>query len=256
MPGNSKTTDPKLEFALRMGDNCLILGQQVGAWCGHAPAIEEDIALANVALDLIGQTRLWLGYAGKVEGAGRSADDLAFLRDARDFRNALLVEQPNGDFGQTLMRQFLFDAWHHLMLDALTGSSDSEIAEIAEKSVKEAAYHLERSRDLVVRLGDGSDESRRRMQTALDELWRFTGELTTPDDVDEALAAVGVVPDLAEIEARYLDIVRAACDAATLALPEDAFMQAGGKTGMHTEALGYLLADMQFLQRAYPGATW
>ena len=248
--------ESKFECALRMGDNCLILGQQVGAWCGHAPVIEEDIALANVALDLIGQTRLWLGYAGAAEGAGKSADDLAFLRDARDFRNVLLVEQPNGDFGQTLMRQFLFDAWHHPMLDALTESSEPGIAEIAEKSVKEAAYHLERSRDLVIRLGDGSDESRRRMQTALDALWRFTGELTTPDDLDDALAAEGVAPDLAEIEARYLGIVRAACDAATLAMPEDAFMQTGGKTGMHTEALGYLLADMQFLQRAYPGATW
>lgn len=248
--------NPTLEFALRMGDNCLILAQQVGAWCGHAPVVEEDIALANVALDLIGQTKLWLGYAGELEGKGRDADALAFLRDARQFRNCLLVEQPNGDYARTLMRQFLFDAWHYPMLTALTESSNPRIAEIAEKSVKEAAYQLERSRDLVVRLGDGTDESRRRMQEALDDLWRFTGELTTPDSIDETLEAEGVAPDLGEIGKKYADNVRAALDEATLKAPGETYMQQGGKTGFHSETLGHLLSEMQWLQRAYPGLKW
>ncbi len=245
-----------LELALRMGDNCLILGQQVSAWCGHAPALEEDIALANTALDLIGQTKLWLGLAAALEGKERNADDLAFLRDGRAFRNCLLVEQPNGDFGQTLMRQFLFDAWHHPMLTALVKSSDKRIAEIAEKSVKEAAYHLERSGDLVVRLGDGSAESRARMQGALDALWPFTGELMTPDSVDETLAASGVAPDPGRIEKQWTEYVHATLEEATLTPPEGAYMQRGGKAGLHGEAFGHLLADMQFLQRSYPGASW
>ncbi len=245
-----------MEFSLRMGDNCLILGQQVAAWCGHAPVLEEDIALANTALDLIGQTKLWLGLAAELEGEGRSADDLAFLRDVRAFRNGLLVEQPNGDFGQTLMRQFLFDAWHYLILMALLSSTEKRIAEIAEKAVKEVAYHLERSSDLVIRLGDGGSESHARMQTALDDLWRFTGELMTQDSVDEALAAIGVAPNLGDIEKQWADHVRAILKKATLTIPVGAYMQQGGKAGLHCEALGYLLADMQFLQRAYPGATW
>ncbi|MGQ3296529.1 MAG: 1,2-phenylacetyl-CoA epoxidase subunit PaaC, partial [Shinella sp.] len=160
-----------LEFLARIGDNALILGHRVSEWCGHAPALEEDIALANTALDLIGQTQLWLGLAGEVEGKGRSADDLAYLRDGYDFRNILLVERPNGDFGKTLMRQFLFDAWHYLLLKALKSSTETRIAEIAEKAFKEVSYHLDRSRDLVIRLGDGTAESHRRMQDALDDLW-------------------------------------------------------------------------------------
>lgn len=250
------TDNATMEFALRMGDNCLILAQGLGAWCGHAPAVEEDIALANTALDLIGQTKMWLTYAGELEGEGRSADDLAFLRDVRDFRNCLLVEQPNGDYGATLMRQFLFDAWHYPILQALTGSNDKRIAEIAEKSVKEAAYQLERSRDLVVRLGDGSEESRARMQSALDELWRFTGELTTPDAIDEKLAAEGAAPELSDIEKTYRKNLESALSEATLRIPEKTYMQQGGKTGFHSEALGHLLSDMQWLQRAYPGLQW
>lgn len=250
------TTERKFEFALRMGDNCLILAQGVSAWCGHAPAVEEDIALANTALDLIGQTKLWLAYAGDIEGKGRSADELAFLRDVREFRNCLLVEQPNGDYGQTLMRQYLFDAWHYPMLNALMGSCDAQIAAIAEKSVKEAAYQIERSRDLVIRLGDGDDDSHAHMQNALDALWRFAGELTTPDAVDKALAADGVAPDLAAIAALYAAETRATFDAAALIVPETPYMQQGGKSGLHSEALGHLLADMQWLQRAFPGAKW
>ncbi len=244
--------NPTYEFALRMGDNSLVLGQSVSAWCGHAPILEEDIALANVALDLIGQTRMWLGLAGELEGKGRSADDLAFLRDARGFRNCLLVEQPNGDFGQTLMRQFLFDAWHHPMLKVLADTDDARIAEIAEKSVKEVSYHLDRSTDLIIRLGDGSDESHGRMQTALDGLWCYTGELYAADAIDEAVLTGGV----RKIEEQYKDYTSKVIDEATLTIPETTFMHKGGKAGLHTEALGPLLADMQILQRSHPGAQW
>ncbi len=246
------TGNPIYEFALRMGDNCLILGQNVSAWCGHAPVLEEDIALANVALDLIGQTRMWLGFAGEVEGKGRNADDLAFLRDARAFRNCLLVEQPNGDFGQTLMRQFLFDAWHHPMLKALAGSANVRVAEVAEKSVKEAAYHLDRSTGLVIRLGDGSDESHNRMQAALDGLWRYTGELYATDAIDEAVIGRG----FSAIEEQYKNYTSKIFDEATLTIPEATFMHKGGKSGLHSEALGAMLADMQILQRSHPGAQW
>lgn len=243
------------DLALRMGDNALILAQRVSAWCGHAPALEEDIAMANVGLDLIGQARLWLTLAGEAEGKGRSADDLAFLRDARAFRNALLVEQPNGDYGATLMRQFLFDAFHLPMLEGLSASCDARVAAIAQKAVKEARYHVERSRDLVVRLGDGSDESRRRMQSALDALFPFALELSTPDADDAALARIALAPDLGAVGARHLATIAAAAREASLAIP-DARMRGGGKRGLHSEHLGFMLAEMQFLQRAYPGATW
>jgi len=251
-----KTDAALIELALRMGDNALILAQRVGAWCGHAPNLEEDIALANVALDLIGQTKMWLGLAGELEGKGRSADDLAFLRDVRSFRNALLVEQPNGDFAHTLMRQYLFDAWHHLMLVALKSSSDKRVADIAEKAEKEARYHLERSQDLVIRLGDGSEESHERMQTALDTLYPFAGELYAPDAVDADLAARKVAPDLGDIGKQYLESLKATFEEATLKTPWDATTRKGGKQGMHSEELGYILSEMQWLQRAYPGAKW
>ena len=242
------------DLALRMGDNTLILGQRVSAWCGHAPVLEEDIALANVALDLIGQTKLWLGLAADL-GAGENADAVASLRDARAFRNVLLVEQPNGDFAHTLVRQFLFDAWHYPMLAELKKSTDKRVADIAEKSAKEAAYHLERSEDYVIRLGDGTQESHDRMQTALDALYPFAGELKTPDDTDEALAAAGLAPDLQSIAAQYNDYMARVLKEATLTAPETA-VRKGGKAGMHSEEMGYILADMQWLQRAYPGATW
>ncbi|MFG1264812.1 MULTISPECIES: 1,2-phenylacetyl-CoA epoxidase subunit PaaC [Xanthobacter] len=244
------------EFLTRMGDNTLILGHRVSEWCGHAPVLEEDIALANTALDLIGQTQLWLGLAGEVEGKGRNADALAFLRDAAAFRNCLLVERPNGDFGQTLMRQFLFDAWHHVMLTALTKSEDPRVAEIAAKAVKEAAYHLERSSDLVIRLGDGTDESHARMQRALDDMWSYVGELFITDDADRAVAAAGIAPDPASLKPEWEAIVSEVLREATLKAPTSAYVHKGGRRGVHTEHLGYILADMQFLKRAYPGATW
>lgn len=244
------------EFLTRMGDNALILGHRVSEWCGHSPALEEDIALSNTALDLIGQTQLWLGLAGEVEGRGRSADNLAYLRDARDFRNVLLVERPNGDFGKTLMRQFLFDAWHFLMLKALCGSTDKRIAEIAEKATKEVAYHLDRSRDLIIRLGDGTAESHRRMQEALDDLWAYTGELFIGDALDAELVAAGIAPEPESLKPAWDELVGEALSEATLRKPSDGFMHKGGKRGLHTEHMGFILADLQFLQRAYPGATW
>jgi len=245
------------EFLCRMGDNCLILGHRVSEWCGHAPVLEEDIALANTALDLIGQTQLWLGLAGEVEGKGRSADDLAFLRDAWDFCNVLLVELPNGDFGQTLMRQFLFDAWQELMLDALAQSSEPRVAEIAQKAVKEVAYHVERSGDTVIGLGDGTAESHARMQAALDLLYPYVGELFESDAVDQAMVKAGIAPDPESLRAAYDAKLAQVMGEATLSIPEDRFTHKGGRTGrMHTEHLGHILTEMQWLQRAYPGASW
>ena len=248
--------DAFVDWLCRMGDNCLVLGHRVSEWCGHSPVLEEDIALANTALDLIGQTQLWLGLAGEVEGKGRTADNLAYLRDAAQFRNVLLVERPNGDFGQTLMRQFLFDAWHMEMLRALQASSDKRVAEIAAKAAKEVAYHLERSADLVIRLGDGTEESRARMQKALNVLWPYTGELFLGDAVDQATAEAGIAPAPESLKAAWDRTVAEVLAEATLVKPEGTFQHKGGKQGRHTEALGFILADMQFLQRAYPGGTW
>ena len=245
-----------IEFLLKTGDNTLVLGHRVSEWCGHSPVLEEDIALANTALDLIGQTQLWLGLAGEIEGKGRTADALAYLRDAAEFRNVLLVERPNGDFGQTLMRQFLFDAWHIQLLRALEGSSHARVAEIAAKAGKEVAYHVERSADLVIRLGDGTPESHRRMQTALDDHWSYAGELFVTDAQDEALAAAGIAPTPASLKPQWDAAVLPVLAEATLKVPASGYVHKGGKRGIHTEHLGYILAEMQFLQRAYPGATW
>ncbi|ANN77135.1 1,2-phenylacetyl-CoA epoxidase subunit PaaC [Bordetella flabilis] len=248
------------DFALRMGDTTLVLAQRLSAWCGHGPILEEDLALTNTALDLLGQARLWLSLAGEVEGAGRDEDKLAYLRDAHEFRNVLLVERSNGSYADTMARQFFFDAWHYFQLQALAGSTEARVADIAAKAVKEAAYHARRSADIVVRLGDGTEESHRRMQAAIDSLWPYTGELFVDDDVDADLAARGVAPLPASLREPWITHVRAVVDEATLALPaEDLARHAayrGGRQGRHTEALGPLLAEMQFLQRAYPGASW
>jgi len=240
----------------RLGDNTLILGHRVSEWCGHSPVLEEDIALANMALDLIGQTQLWLGLAGEVEAAGRDADALAFRRDAWDFHNILLVERPNGDFGQTIMRQFLFDAWHAPMLKALEASGDARIAEIAVKAGKEVAYHIERSADLVIRLGDGTEESHARMQKALEALWPYTGEMMIGDACDRRLAEAGLMPDPASLRPKWDESVDHVLAEATLTRPEGTFAHQGGKQGRHTEHMGHLLAPMQWLQRAYPDAKW
>ena len=244
------------EFLLRMGDNTLVLGHRVSEWCGHSPVLEEDIALANIALDMIGQTRLWLGLAGEVEAQGRDADALAFRRDAWDFRNLLLVERPNRDFGHTLMRQFLFDLWHHERLADLCLSEDGRVAGIAAKCVKEADYHLERSKDLIIRLGDGTDESHARMQDALAALWPYVGEMFTDDALDVEMATKGIAPLPSLQRPRFDKAVNEVLAKATLTRPESDFAQKGGRSGTHTEDLGHMLATMQFLQRAYPDARW
>ncbi|WP_299610885.1 1,2-phenylacetyl-CoA epoxidase subunit PaaC [uncultured Tateyamaria sp.] len=232
-----------------MGDNTLVLGQRVSEWCGHAPALEEDIALANTALDLIGQTQLWLGLAAEREGKGRTADTLAYHRDAWDFRNVLLVEQPNRDFGVTMMRQFLFDAWHLEALKALATHEDAEVSAIAQKSVKEVTYHRERSSDTVIALGDGTEESHVRMQAALDRLWPYVGEMFSTDDDD--------LTDMAALRPAFDTYLETVLAEATLVRPDSDFAHMGGKTGArHSEHLGHMLATMQVLPRSYPDATW
>ncbi|MEP4196353.1 MAG: 1,2-phenylacetyl-CoA epoxidase subunit PaaC [Aliishimia sp.] len=247
--------DAKVEFLLRLGDNALVLGHRVSEWCGVAPVLEEDIALANVSLDLIGQTQLWLGLAAEIEDQGRSADDLAFLRDAWEFRNLLLVEQPNRDFAVTMMRQFLFDVWHKLYLQALTQADDDQISAIADKSLKEVTYHLERSQDVVIALGDGTEVSQTRMQSALDRLWPYVGEMFLTDTVDAALP--GIAPDNASLRDAFDKVLAQVMTEATLTIPDSSFTHKGGRTGaQHSEHLGHMLATMQTLQRCYPGASW
>ena len=244
------------QFALRMGDSALVLAHRLSEWTGHAPILEEELGNANVALDLLGQAQLWLQLAADAEGAGRTPDDLAYLRDAHHYRNYLLVEQPNGDYGQTLVRQVYFDAWHWLSLRALQPSSDERIAEIAHKAEKEVRYHLERSSDWLVRLGDGTEESHAKAQEAVDDLWRFTGELFAADEVDNVFENEFDGPDLFRIREQWRETVAAVLEEATLAMPEDEWMASGGKEGRHSEHLGYMIAEMQSLQRAYPGANW
>jgi ring-1,2-phenylacetyl-CoA epoxidase subunit PaaC len=246
----------RLEYLLRLGDSALVLAQRSAAWVAHAPVMEEDVALANVALDLFGQAKLWLEYAGELEGAGRDADALAFHRDASAYRNVLLVEQPNGNFADTIVRGYLYDAWARLNLTALAASSDERVAAIAAKSVKETAYHLRRSEDWLIRLGDGTELSHQRVQSAVDGLWRFTGELFTGDEIDAAMVAAGVGVDPASLREPWLERVDAALALATLTKPVDGWMQRGGKQGQHGEALSYMLAEMQVLPRSYPGAQW
>jgi ring-1,2-phenylacetyl-CoA epoxidase subunit PaaC len=252
------------EFLLRLGDTDVVLAQRLGEWIGHGPVLEEDIALANVGLDLLGQGRMWLTYAGEVEarmsGKGRSEDELAFLRDGGEYRNLLLAEMPNGDFAMTMARQFYFDQFHLLLLRALTRSTDPRVAEIAAKGAKEVAYHADRSTDWVIRLGDGTEESHARMQRALDALWMYTGEMFAADVAELTLADAGIAVDVRTLREQWLAAVNAVVDEATLDMPTSQWMQGGngrgGKQGVHTEHLGHLLTEMQHLQRAYPGARW
>ncbi|MCP1200880.1 1,2-phenylacetyl-CoA epoxidase subunit PaaC [Notoacmeibacter sp. MSK16QG-6] len=254
---NEELKPALFEWLCRMGDSTLILGHRLSEWCGHAPVLEEDIALANVALDLIGHTQMWLGLAGEVECEGRDADRLAFRRDVAHFRNVLLVEKQNGDIGSTLMRQFLFDAWHIERLRGLSESSSERVAEIAAKAFKEVSYHVDRSADLVIRLGDGTDESHRRMQKALDSHWTYANEMFTDDGVDEAVAEVGIAARSSELKPAWDRLVDEVFAEATLVRPDNDYARSGGKNGQrHTEHLGHLLAEMQFLQRAYPDASW
>ena len=244
------------DYLLRLGDTDLILSHRLSEWVGHAPAIEEELAIGNTALDLLGQAQLWLNLAAETANDGRDVDQLVYLRDAGEYRNVLLVEQPNGDYAHTITRQFFFDAFHQLVLAALTKSSNEQIAAIAAKSSKEVHYHLRRSRDWVITLGDGSEESHRRMKAAVDDLWSYTGELFETDMIDRELTAQGVAVDLESLRAPWLQIVKNTFDEATLVIPQNDWAQRGGKRGVHSEHLGYLLAEMQFLQRAYPNATW
>jgi ring-1,2-phenylacetyl-CoA epoxidase subunit PaaC len=245
-----------MEYLLRFGDDALVLAQRCAAWVAHAPVMEEDVALANVALDLFGQAKLWLEYAGEVEGAGRDADAFAFHRDSGEFRNLLLVEQLNGNFADTVVRGYFYDAWANLALQELSRSRDEHLAAIAAKSAKETAYHLRRSEDWLIRLGDGTELSHERTQHAVDELWRFTGEMFLSDDVDVAMTEAGIGFDPASLREAWLERIGIAFANATLAQPADGWMQRGGKQGRHTEALSYMLAEMQVLPRTYVGASW
>lgn len=243
-------------FARRMGDDCLILGQRLGEWCGHAPTIEVDLSLANLGLDLIGQATLWLDLAGELEGAGRSADALAFHRDEIDFTNCLLVEQPNGDFAQTMARQWLFSTWQHALLLRLAQSADLAFAGIAAKGAKESRYHAELARHWVVRLGDGTEESRRRMIAGLDWMWRFVAELFEEDALSDRLAAAAVAPRPMDLRADFDQAIAATLAEAMLPTPATPRPVLGGRRGRHSEHLGHLLAVMQHLPRSHPGATW
>ena len=245
-----------LEMLLRWGDSTLILGHRLSEWCGHAPALEEDIALANVALDLTGHAAQWLALAAEIEGGGRDADALAFRRDAIDFRNLLLVELPNGDFAHTIVRQALFDAWHVGLLTALGDSRDERVAAIAAKAVKEARYHFRHSAEWTVRLGDGTAESHARAQAALDSLWPYTGEMFADDDIAAAVACAGLAPLPSSLHDAWSESIAGVLAEATLTRPKDGWMQSGGAAGRHSEHLGHLLATMQFLPRAYPDARW
>ncbi|MBT8765081.1 1,2-phenylacetyl-CoA epoxidase subunit PaaC [Metapseudomonas boanensis] len=246
-----------IEYLLRLGDSALVQGQRLCEWCGRAPALEEELALMNVGLDLVGQARNWLEYAAELLSDGRDADHLAFRRDERAYRNLLLVEQPNGDYAVTITKQFLFDAWHFQVLHGLTGSSDERVAGIAAKALKEVTYHLRRSAEWVERLGDGTEESHKRMLAAIPEVWRFTVELVNGDEIEQRLFEAGIAPNPAELAAAWKAKVADVFASATLPLPEPAsYFYLSGKRGLHTEHLGLLLAEMQFLQRAYPDATW
>ena len=245
-----------VEYLLRLGDNCLILGHRLSEWCGKGPVLEEDIALSNIALDLTGQSMLWLDLAAAVEDAGRDADALAFKRDVLDWRNFLLVEQPNGDFAQTIVRQFLFDCFHVELLQSLTKSADQEIANIAAKAIKEAVYHRRHSGQWVIRLGDGTEESRKRVQAALEQLWGYTRELFEGDAIDEMMMQAGIAVDPGDFHENWRDAVMAVLREATLSVPQASWSIGGGKKGIHSEHMGFLLAEMQFLPRAYPDAKW
>lgn len=242
-------------YALRLGDNGLVLSQRLGAWCGHAPELEIDLALANIGLDLLGQARNFLACAAEREGQG-DEDTLAFGRDERQFHNLLLAEQPNGNFADTIARQYLMDAWNVALYERLIHSSDSQLAAIAAKAIKEARYHLRFSRGWLVRLGDGSETSSQKMQQAIDNLWRFTAELFEADDVELELIESGVAVDPRTLRQPWEHEVFAGLREATLRVPDETAYRTGGKRGLHTEHLGPMLAEMQYLQRAYPGQQW
>jgi ring-1,2-phenylacetyl-CoA epoxidase subunit PaaC len=246
----------KFEYLIRLGDDRLVLGHRLSEWCGHAPILEEDIALANIALDLIGQANLLLTLAGTAEGAGRDADALAYLRDSLDYRNVQLVELPKGDFALTIARQFFFSVFAMLQAEALRGSSDTDLAGVAAKMYKESRYHVRHSGGWMLKLGDGTEESHARLQEAVNALWRYTGELFLSDDVERRLVAQNVAADSTALERPWRQQVKKVLDASGMKEPETKWMQRGGRAGAHTEHLGHMLAEMQILQRQHPGASW
>lgn len=244
------------KYVLRLGDDRLVLGHRLSEWCGHGPVLEEDIALTNVALDLVGQARMYLSYAGDLKGDGTTEDDLAYLRIEKEYQNLLLTERPNGHFGDTITRQFLFDAYHHLQQTALLESKDEQLAAIAAKAIKEVTYHLRHSSEWMIRLGDGTEESHKRVQQSLEDLWRFTGELFNSDEIDQGAADAGIGPDPASLKAGWDATINKVLGEAGLKRPEDGWMASGGRKGQHSEHMGYILAEMQYVQRAYPGQNW
>ncbi|HEX2721843.1 MAG TPA: 1,2-phenylacetyl-CoA epoxidase subunit PaaC [Gemmatimonadaceae bacterium] len=244
------------EYLLRLGDDRLVLGHRLSEWCGHGPILEEDIALANIALDLIGQASLYLKLAGETEAKGRDEDSLAYFREATEFRNLQLVELPKGDYAFTIVRQLFFDVFSYHLLEQLQKSSNATLAGIAAKGFKEVRYHVRHSSEWVVRLGDGTEESHARMQKAVNDLWRFTGEMFVADDVDREVAASGIGADPSAIQPQWEKVVRNVLDRATLVIPDDPPAMAGGRKGRHTEFLGHMLSEMQIVARSHPGAEW
>lgn len=247
--------DPVSTYALRLGDSSLVLAQRLGAWCGHAPELEIDLALANIGLDLLGQARNFLSYAAERQGSG-DEDTLAYGRDERQYSNLLLVEQPNGSFADTLARQLMMDAWHVALFSHLVNSLDAQLAAIAAKAIKEVRYHLRFSRGWTARLGGGTELSAARMQAALNNLWRFSAELFDADELELSLADQGIAVDSRQLKEAWLAEMQNALDEADLTLPEEMPFRTGGRRGLHTEHLGPMLAEMQYLQRCYPGQQW
>ncbi len=249
--------DALVQYAAQIGDNGLIIGHRMSEWCFRAPAIEMEMALMNSALDLIGQARELYSYAARVEDKGKTEDDFAYLRDEQDFRNALLTEMPNGHWGDTIVRLFFMSAYHKLFFTALAKSTDSELAAIGAKSLKEVTYHLRFSGEWLIRLGDGTEESHGRVQQSVDDLWAYTGELFTMTEAEKLLLEDGVSVDVAALKTDWDQIIAQVFDQATLTIPTDDWFQTGSKSeGRHTEHFGYIIADMQFMQRRYPGCTW
>ena len=245
-----------LNYILQLADNSLILGQRLSEWCGHGPVLEQDIALTNIALDLMGQARSLFEYAAKSEDKGRTEDSLAFLRTEREYKNVLLVEQANEDFAYTIVRQFLFDVFHFYQVEALLESKDETLAAIAAKSIKEITYHLRFSSEWMIRLGDGTDISHHKIQEALDDLWMYTGELFVSSEADSKMLKAGIAPDLEVLKVKYHTKIDEILTRATLSKPESEWMQDGGKKGIHSENMGFILAEMQYMQRTYPGQEW
>jgi ring-1,2-phenylacetyl-CoA epoxidase subunit PaaC len=245
-----------LTYTLRIADDSMILGQRLGEWCGHGPILEEDIALTNIALDHVGQATNFYEYAAQVANNGKSADDLAFLRLEHEYTNLLLLEQPNGHFGDTIARQFFFDIFRKLYFEALVNSKDTQLAAIAEKSLKETKYHVKHSSEWLIRLGDGTELSHERIQESVANLWKFTDELFFMDEVDRDLIAQGIAVDLETLRKPWMDYVKQVFQQANLTIPTDVWSFKGGRTGVHTEHMGYLLTEMQYMQRAYPGMEW